>query len=112
MSDTYEVSSAYCDPVLIKEGMVSRLFRVSRAGKYFIIKTAKDGSSAQMELIRREYELSIALNHPYIVSVFTFEEATPVGAGIVMEYIDGVTLTEFLAQNPSGNLDRGLLNSC
>ena len=104
MSDTYEVSSAYCDPVLIKEGMVSRLFRVSRAGKYFIVKTTKDGSSAQMELIRREYELSIALNHPYIVSVFTFEEATPVGAGIVMEYIDGVTLTEFLAQNPSNKL--------
>ena len=104
MSDTYEVSGAYCDPVLIKEGTVSRLFRVSRAGKYFIIKTAKDGSSAQMELIRREYELSIALNHPYIVSVFTFEEATPVGAGIVMEYIDGVTLTEVLAQNPSKKL--------
>ena len=104
MSDTYEVSSAYCDPVLIKEGTVSRLFRVSRAGKHFIIKTAKDGSSAQMELIRREYELSIALNHPYIVSLFTFEEVTPVGAGIVMEYIDGVTLTEFLAQNPSKKL--------
>lgn len=104
MSDTYEVSSAYCDPVLIKEGTMSRLFRVSRAGKYFIVKTTKDGSSAQMELIRREYELSIALNHPYIVSVFTFEEATPVGAGIVMEYIDGVTLTEFLAQNPSKKL--------
>ena len=104
MFDTYEVSSAYCDPVLINEGTVSRLFRVSRAGKYFIIKTAKDGSSAQMELVRREYELSIALNHPYIVSVFTFEEATPVGAGIVMEYIDGFTLTEFLAQNPSKKL--------
>ena len=98
------ISSTYCDPVLIKEGTVSRLFRVSRAGKYFIVKTTKDGSSAQMELIRREYELSIALNHPYIVSVFTFEEATPVGAGIVMEYIDGVTLTEFLAQNPSKKL--------
>lgn len=106
MSDTYEVSSAYCDPVLIKEGTVSRLFRVSRAGKYFIVKTTKDGSSAQMELIHREYELSIALNHPYIVSVFTFEETTPVGPGIVMEYIDGCTLTEFLEQNPSRKLRR------
>lgn len=102
--DTYEVSSAYCDPVLIKEGTASRLYRVSRAGKYFIIKTAKDDSDAQMELIRREYELSIALSHPYIVSVFTFEENTPVGPGIVMEYIDGCTLTEFLAQNPSKKL--------
>ena len=102
--NTYEVSSAYCDPVLIKEGAVSRLFRVSRAGKYFIVKTAKDGSSAQMELIRREYDLSIALNHPYIISVFTFEEVTPVGPGIVMEYIDGCNLAEFLSQNPSNKL--------
>ena len=52
----------------------------------------------------RDSELSIALSHPYIVSVFTFEEVTPVGPGIVMEYIDGYTLTEFLAQNPSRKL--------
>ena len=102
--DTCEVSSTYYDPILIKDGTMSRLYRVSRAGKYFVIKTAKEGSGVQLDLIRREYELSIALSHPYIVSVFTFEESTPVGSGIVMEYIDGVTLTEFLAQNPSMKL--------
>ena len=98
------MSSAYCDPVLIKDGTVCQLYRVSRAGKYFIIKTAKGESGAYADLIRREYELSIALNHPYIVSVFTYEVVTPVGPGIVMEYIDGCTLTEFLSQNPSGKL--------
>ena len=99
-----QISSEYCDPVLIKDGTVSCLYRVSRAGKYFIFKTAKGESGAHADLIRREYELSIALSHPYIVSVFTFEEITPVGPGIVMEYIDGYTLTEFLAQNPSRKL--------
>ena len=98
------ISSTYCDPVLIKDGTVSCLYRVSLAGKYFIIKTAKGESGAYADLIRREYELSIALSHPYIVSVFTYEEVTPVGPGIVMEYIDGYTLTEFLAQHPSGKL--------
>ena len=98
------ISSTYCDPVLIKDGTVSCLYRVSHAGKYFIIKTAKGESGVYADLIRREYELSIALSHPYIVSVFTYEEVTPVGPGIVMEYIDGYTLTEFLAQNPSGKL--------
>lgn len=81
-----------------------QLYRVSRAGKFFIIKTAKAESGTYADLIRREYELSIALSHPYIVSVFTFEEVTPVGLGIVMEYIDGYTLAEFLAQNPSRKL--------
>ena len=98
------ISSTYCDPVLIKDGTVSCLYRVSRAGKYFIIKTTKGESGTYADLIRREYELSIALNHPYIVSVFTFEEVTPVGPGIVMEYVDGCTLAEFLAQNPSKKL--------
>lgn len=109
MHEAESMSNAYCDPVLIKDGIVSRLYRVSRAGKYFIIKTAKENSGAYMDLIRREYELSIALSHPYIVSVFTFEEVTPVGPGIVMEYIDGCTLTEFLAQNPSKKLRQRLV---
>lgn len=104
-----QISSTYCDPVLIKDGIVSCLYRVSRAGKYFIIKTAKGESGAYADLIRREYELSIALSHPYIVSVFTFEEITPVGPGIVMEYIDGCTLTEFLTQNPSKRLRQRLV---
>lgn len=103
------ISSTYCDPVLIKDGTVSCLYRVSRAGKYVIIKTAKGESGTYNDLVRREYELSIALSHPYIVSVFTFEEITPVGPGIVMEYIDGCTLTEFLTQNPSKRLRQRLV---
>lgn len=98
------MSSVYCDPVLIKDGTLTRLYRVSRAGKYFIIKTAKHESGVYIDLINREYELSIGLSHPNIVSVFTFEEVTPVGPGIVMEYIDGCSLTEFLEQNPSRQL--------
>lgn len=104
ISETCEVSNGYCDPVLIQEGVVSRLYRVSRAGKYFIVKTVKEDMGAQVDLIRREYELSIALSHANVVSVFTFEEDTPVGPGIIMEYIDGCTLTEFLYQNPSMKL--------
>lgn len=104
ISESPEHTGGYSDPILINEGVTSRLYRVSRAGKYFIIKTVKDDTGAMMDLIRREYELSIGLSHHHIVNVFTFEESTPVGPGIVMEYIDGVTLTEFLAQNPSKKL--------
>lgn len=101
IDESLETIHRYSDPVLIKEGAVSRLYRVSRAGKYFIIKTAKDSTGAMMDLIRREYELSIGLSHPHIVNVFTFEDSTPVGPGIIMEYIDGCSLTEYLSQNPS-----------
>ncbi len=101
LNETSEMINRYSDPKLIKEGAVSCLYRVSRAGKYFIIKTAKDSTGIMNDLIRREYELSIGLSHPHVVNVFTFEDSTPVGPGIVMEYIDGCSLTEYLSQNPS-----------
>lgn len=90
----------YYGPILIKEGSVNMLYRVARAGKYFIIKTAKDGDERFKALIKREYEFSIGLTHPNIINVFTFEEHSPVGPGIVMEYVDGRTLEEFLSENP------------
>ena len=91
----------YYGPILIKEGSVNMLYRVARAGKYFIIKTAKDGDERFKTLIKREYEFSIGLTHPNIINVFTFEEHSPVGPGIVMEYVDGRTLSEFIAENPA-----------
>ena len=77
------------------------LWRVRKAGKYFIIKTPRNSSSQSLALLQREYELSLGKHHPNIVNIFTYETQTIVGPGIVMEYIDGRTLTEFLAENPS-----------
>lgn len=62
LNETSEMINRYSDPKLIKEGAVSCLYRVSRAGKYFIIKTAKDSTGIMNDLIRREYELSIGLS--------------------------------------------------
>lgn len=98
--------NTYYGPILIKEGSVNMLYRVARAGKYFIIKTAKDGDERFKALIKREYEFSIDLAHPNIINVFTFEEHSPVGPGIVMEYVDGRTLEEFLSENPPLELRR------
>ena len=66
------VSGGYHTPVLMKESALSRLYRISRAGKHFIIKTAKDQRTAA--LIRREYDLSIDLSHPYIINVFNIDK--------------------------------------
>lgn len=52
-------------------------------------------------MLRREYELSLGCDHPHLVHVFTYEEHTPVGEGIVMEYIEGRTLAEWLDEKPA-----------
>ena len=97
----YDSAGGFCDPVLLKTTSLARLYRVSKAGKYFIIKTTKDNSGAELAMLRREYELSIGCDHPHILHIYTFEEDTPVGAGIVMEYVEGRTMTEWLAENPA-----------
>ena len=52
-------------------------------------------------MLRREYEISIGCDNPNIVHVFTYERNLPEGEGIVMEYIEGRTLDEFLLEKPS-----------
>ena len=99
-------NSIYSDPVLLSENSMTRLYRVSRDGKYFIIKTSKDNTGRLNALVRREYEISIGLDCQYIVNVFTYETDTIVGPGIIMGYVDGRTLSEFLKENPPMQLRR------
>ena len=98
-ADAYAVGYSMPEVYAVTSSAV--LYRVRKAGKYFIIKTAKDNTAQSQALLQREYEHSIALSHPNIATVFTYEQHTVVGAGIVMEYVDGRTLAEFIEENPS-----------
>lgn len=80
----------------IKEG---RLYLAEKAGKRFVLKTA---SGAQgLEMLKREYGLSLRLQHPFIAAAVGWEACTPVGPAIVMEYIRGRSLSAFLQEKPS-----------
>ena len=101
--------SSYTDFVLVRETSTSRLYRVSRKGKHFMFKTARDNSDMLKSLIKREYELSMTLTHPYIAYVFTYDSIPEIGEGIVMEYVDGCSLADFLKGNPDLGLRRRAL---
>ena len=81
------------------------LYEATCDGKKCLLKTARDLTS----LLRREYDISCNLQHPYILTPLRFSEDTPVGPAIVMEYIDGCTLTEFVAKEQSHEVLRRLL---
>lgn len=91
----------FYDFKLLKTTAFASLYTVLRSGKRFLIKTTKDNSDYQRRVLRREYELSIGCDHPHIVHCYTLEESLPMGCGIVMEYIEGRTLEEFLKEKPS-----------
>lgn len=79
----------------ISEGGVFRLFKARYGTKYVILKTTHIQDAMHSEILRREYEMGKTLSHACIVSTLAFEENTPVGPAIVLEYIDGVTLGEY-----------------
>lgn len=81
----------------ISEGRVFRLFKARYGTKYVILKTTHIQDAMHSEILRREYEIGKTLSHACIVTTLAFEENTPVGPAIVLEYIDGVTLGEFLS---------------
>lgn len=94
----------------ISEGRMFRIYKAQKGTKYIILKTPVADDSMLIEILRREYELACNLNHPCIVSTLEFNPHTPVGPAIVMEYIDGLTLDEFVATNPTLDERKSVLN--
>lgn len=96
------------DAMTVYESSSSRGFnqvvKVRRQGKWFILKGLKPeyrDQQAYIELLKKEFELATQLDHPNIVKVLAKEMNPEIGPCIVMEYVDGVTLDEFLATKPS-----------
>lgn len=96
------------DAMTVYESSSSRGFnqvvKVRRQGKWFILKGLKPeyrDQQAYVELLKKEFELANQLDHPNIVKVLAKEMDPEIGPCIVMEYVDGVTLDEFLATKPS-----------
>ena len=96
------------DAMTVYESSSSRGFnqvvKVRRQGKWFILKGLKPeyrDQQAYIELLKKEFELATQLDHPNIVKVLAKELNPEIGPCIVMEYVDGVILDEFLATKPS-----------
>ena len=82
----------------------NQVVKIRRQGKWFILKGLKDeyrDQQAYIELLKKEYDLGTQLDHPNIVKILAKEINPEIGPCIVMEYVDGVTLDEFLAGKPS-----------
>lgn len=93
-------NKGFGDFKLLNTTAYASLYLAVKAGKRFLVKTTKDKSEWQIRLLIREYELALNAEHPHIVHVYTLEEVEPFGTAIVMEYVDGRTLGDYLAEKP------------
>ena len=85
----------------IPSSRVFLLTRAKRQGRWWVLKGLKEeyrDDSVYRTLLQKEYEIISQLQHPMVVSAFSLEEVEGYGLCIVMEWIDGVTLKEWLAQ--------------
>lgn len=104
MDETYTLGE------LLAETSFARIYRITKGGKDFLLKTPKDGNVVFLDMIRKEYQLSLQLQHPYIASVYEYAEDTPGGPGILMEYSDARSLREFISEKPSFKLRMKVLD--
>ena len=79
-------------------GATSDTFRVKLYGKLHFLKRLKPqyvGDIRYQEAFRKEFETGYRLEHPYLVRYVSLTND-----GILMEYVDGETLSERIASHP------------
>lgn len=97
------VSHAYTDFEKLADGAYCTLWRACKDGQWVVVKALQPQyrDSAQYEmLLRKEYDILAMLDSPYVVKVYDCCDIAGYGTCIVMEWIDGVTLKEWL-QGPA-----------
>ncbi|MBR5469621.1 MAG: protein kinase [Paludibacteraceae bacterium] len=113
ITEDFEVSpNAFYDIEVLNATGRNIIYRAKKAGKWFVLKGVKtlEGSIARNEhLLKREFDLFNKLNSNEIVQCWTLERIDGIGLCIVMEYVDGRNLQEFLQEKPSKKLRRKVL---
>ena len=97
-------SAEWQDITLLQQRNHNCLYTASRYGKRYVLKGLSADSQSLTDMLllqQKEFSLGITLSHPNIAETYSLEEVADCGRCIVMEYVDGITLAEWLATNPS-----------
>lgn len=108
--DTPETGNGIKIVGTVSEGHRFKVFKAMQGSRYVILKTAATHDGMSEAMLRREYEISATLSHPAVVSTLGFEENTPAGPAIVMEFINGTPLDRFMDSSPSLSARKAVLN--
>ena len=99
-----DFSSEWRDVSLIQERARTLVYVGTRYGRRFVLKAISpeyaDLTDYRLQQ-EQEFQLGIQLVHPNIAATYSLEEINGVGRCIVQEWIDGVTLGEWLQTKPA-----------
>ncbi len=94
-------SSNFTNIETIHVGVYNFIAKGMRHGRWWLIKGIKESHKNNLgyvELLRKEFEILISLQHNGIAAGISHETIDELGPCIIMEWIDGITLGKWLQQ--------------
>ena len=100
--DSFEgINRKFTDVEILSTSEVNVVAKAKRYGRWWLLKGLKKeiaGETGYQQRLRKEFEILMLLQHPYVVAAYGMEDVEGLGRCIVMEYTDGVTLKEWLEE--------------
>lgn len=84
---------------VINHSQVFTIWGAERGGRRWVLKALSHevaGQSLYQAFLQKEYEILVSAQHPNVVTVLGMEDVPDVGRCIVMEWVDGYRLDEWL----------------
>ena len=100
----FNISRQFTHHERLHSGESNCVWRAERYGKWYILKSIAPehaSDSVYMSVLEKEFAQSVTLDHPNIAHVYGLEHDEVVGSCMVMEYVEGRSLTQFLDEKPS-----------
>ena len=102
LSDSFEgISQTFTDVEILAMSEINVVAKAKRYGRWWLLKGLRKEVAEEagyQQRLRKELEILMLLQHPNIVAAYGIEEIENLGRCIVMEYVDGVTLKEWLTE--------------
>ena len=100
--DSFEgISRQFTDVTILRTSEVNIVAKAKRYGRWWLLKGLNKqvaNETAYIQRLRKELELLMQLEHPFVVSTVGLEMVEDLGNCIVMEYVEGTTLKEWLRE--------------
>ena len=100
--DSFEgISRRFTDVTILNTSEVNIVAKAKRYGRWGLLKGLNKqvaNETAYIQRLRKELELLMQLEHHFVVTTFGLEMVEDLGNCIVMEYVEGTTLKEWLKE--------------
>ena len=102
--DIENFSADWSDITLLQQRRQNTIYTAQRYGKRYLLKGISPEYQSLTDICllqEKEFSIGISLSHPNIAETYSLEDVPEIGRCIVMEYVDGITLAEWLSTSPS-----------